>query len=34
MGTGAFSEAVVIAVETSDATDNAIQFNLVSVSGK
>jgi len=34
MGTGSFSEGVVIAAETTDATDNAIQVNLVSVYGK
>jgi len=34
MGTGAFSEGVVIAAQTTDATDNAIQVNLVSVYGK
>jgi non-reducing end alpha-L-arabinofuranosidase len=34
MGTGAFSEGVVIAAETSDATDNAIQVNLTSVYGE
>jgi hypothetical protein len=32
-GTGAFSEGVVIADETSDATDNLIQTNLNSVYG-
>jgi len=31
MGTGAFSEGVIIAAQTSDATDNAIQTNLTSV---
>jgi hypothetical protein len=34
MGTGAFSEGVVIAAQTTDATDNAIQTNLTSVYGK
>jgi hypothetical protein len=34
MGTGAFSEGVVIAAQTSDATDNLIQANLVSVYGQ
>ena len=34
MGTGAFSEGVVIAAETTDATDNAIQTNLTTVYGK
>jgi len=34
MGTGAFSEGVVIAAQTSDATDNAIQTNLTTVYGK
>jgi len=31
MGTGAFSEGVIIAGQTSDATDNAIQENLTSI---
>jgi non-reducing end alpha-L-arabinofuranosidase len=31
MGTGAFSEGVIIAAETSDATDNAIQANLTTI---
>jgi hypothetical protein len=31
MGTGAFSEGVIIAAETSDATDNAIQTNLTTI---
>ena len=34
MGTGAFSEGVVIAAQTSDATDDAIQTNLTTVYGK
>ncbi len=34
MGTGAFSEGVVIAAQTTDATDNAIQTNLTTVYGK
>jgi hypothetical protein len=34
MGTGAFSEGVVIAAQTTDATDDAIQVNLTSVYGK
>jgi hypothetical protein len=34
MGTGAFSEGVVIAAQTTDATDNAIQANLTTVYGK
>ncbi len=33
-GTGAFSEGVVIAAVTSDATDDSIQTNLTSVYGK
>ncbi len=33
-GTGGFSEGAVIAAETSDATDNAIQQSIVSVFGK
>jgi hypothetical protein len=31
MGTGAFSEGVIIAAQTSDATDDAIQANLTSI---
>jgi len=31
MGTGAFSEGVIIAAETTDATDNAIQANLTTI---
>jgi hypothetical protein len=31
MGTGAFFSGVIIAAETSDATDDAIQANLTSV---
>jgi non-reducing end alpha-L-arabinofuranosidase len=31
MGTGAFSEGVIIAAQTSDATDDAIQENLTSI---
>ena len=31
MGTGAFSEGAIIAAQTSDATDNAIQANLTTV---
>ncbi len=31
MGTGAFSEGVIIAAQTSDATDNAIQTNLTTI---
>jgi len=31
MGTGAFSEGVVIAAQTSDATDDAIQANLTTI---
>jgi Alpha-L-arabinofuranosidase B, catalytic len=31
MGTGAFSEGVIIAAQTTDATDDAIQANLTSV---
>ncbi|HEY4103510.1 MAG TPA: arabinofuranosidase catalytic domain-containing protein [Polyangiaceae bacterium] len=31
MGTGAFSEGAIIAAETSDATDNAIQANLTTL---
>jgi hypothetical protein len=34
LGTGAFSEGVVIAAVTSDATDNLIQANITSVYGK
>jgi hypothetical protein len=34
MGTGAFSEGVVIAAQTTDVTDSAIQANLVSVYGR
>jgi hypothetical protein len=33
-GSGAFSEGVVIADETTDATDDLIQANLVSVYGR
>jgi hypothetical protein len=33
-GTGGFSEGGVIAAETSDATDEAIQKNIVTVYGK
>ncbi len=31
MGTGAFSEGVIIAAQTTDATDNAIQANLTTI---
>ena len=31
MGTGAFSEGVIIAAQTTDATDDAIQANLTSI---
>ena len=34
MGTSAFSEGLVIASQTSDATDNLIQANLVTVYGQ
>jgi hypothetical protein len=34
LGTGAFSEGVVIADVTSDATDNLIQSNIASVYGR
>jgi Alpha-L-arabinofuranosidase B, catalytic len=34
LGTGAFSEGVVIAAVTSDATDNLMQANITSVYGK
>jgi hypothetical protein len=34
LGSGAFSEGVVIAAMTSDATDDLIQSNLISVYGK
>jgi hypothetical protein len=33
-GTGGFSEGAVIAAETTDATDDAIQKSIVSVFGK
>jgi hypothetical protein len=31
MGTGAFSEGAIIAAQTSDATDDAIQANLTTL---